>query len=554
MGGNEVLDKTNWLTALAMILTTVACSDPPSPPARDVGTADTADGGLADALTTRDEPDIVTDDEVVFGRVPPNTDDPGWEGGWRRTTVQNVGEAPLVIEDIYVTGSDNFRVTYPTQGAEVGDVSSDTESWPGTLAPDASFDVRVWFRPDDNLPESGQLVFETNDPDESISAVELSANAGFPCLELLPSDEVHLGEGAPGQVLRETVALRNCSRSKPLELEDIGIRNDDSGVFYVEEAETPFVLAPGERARFDVVASIVDDGGPYRAELLIQSSDPANARVRLPVLAFGVSHTDCPFAHAVAWTEDNRAPRTVLETAPLTVVEFDGSRSFDSNGSVERYEWTVLSRPHGSTQRLVPANDVVSPRLFIDVVGTYEVALEAYDGDGNASCNERQVIEIRAVSEDDVYIELVWDTPADPDPADNFGSDVDLHYLHPHGRWDEPPYDVFWRNPSPDWGDFGDASDDPSFARDDTEGAGPEVVTHNGLESLSYRIGVYYYSDKTLGSSEATVRVYLRGSLEWVYPAKELGQTGAFWEVATIEGPDGIITPVDEMYEGFPEE
>ncbi|WP_168210954.1 hypothetical protein [Persicimonas caeni] len=548
-----MLDKTNWLTALAMILTTVACSDPPSPPARDVGTADTADGGLADALTTRDEPDIATDDEVVFGRVPPNTDDSNWEGEWKRMTVQNVGEAPLVIEDIYVTGSDNFRVTYPAQGAEVGDVSRDTESWPETLAPDASFDVRVWFRPDDNLPEQATLVFETNDPDESVREVLLWGGSGPPCLEVRPGDQINLAQGEPGQEVRERVYLQNCSRSRPLQVSRVQMSDDDEGRFGLESASTPVEVPPGERIWFDVVFQSVDEQ-THTGEVLITSDDPSHGQIRLPVFARGASDTDCPFARADAWVAGSDERTRPIVTSPLEGIMLDASRSFDFDGSVERYEWTILERPEGSSARILPSSDSVEARFFVDLAGFYMVGLEVYDDEGNASCNGRQLVIVEAVVADDIYIELLWETPGDSDPTDYDGTDLDLHYLHPQGEWDQAPWDVWGYNAMPDWGMQGDQEDDPRLLSDDTYGGGPEVIAHSQLESVEYRLGVFYRGDNDLGPSYATVRVYVGGELEWAYPAKELSQTGAFWEVATIEGPDGSITPVDEVYEGFPEE
>ncbi|MBA2660764.1 MAG: hypothetical protein H0U74_00590 [Bradymonadaceae bacterium] len=48
---------------------------------------------------------------------------------------------------------------------------------------------------------------------------------------------------------------------------------------------------------------------------------------------------------------------------------------------------------------------------------------------------------IHAVSDDDIYIQLIWATPDVPEPTQGLGTDVDLHYLHPLGRWNRAPYD-----------------------------------------------------------------------------------------------------------------
>ena len=51
-------------------------------------------------------------------------------------------------------------------------------------------------------------------------------------------------------------------------------------------------------------------------------------------------------------------------------------------------------------------------------------------------------------------VQLTWHTPADPDETDNFGSDLDLHFLHPNGDWWDIPWDIHWMNLHPDWGRF----------------------------------------------------------------------------------------------------
>jgi hypothetical protein len=201
---------------------------------------------------------------------------------------------------------------------------------------------------------------------------------------------------------------------------------------------------------------------------------------------------------------------------------------------------------------MLPDNHSVTPRLFIDLIGTYQIGLEVTDQTGARSCRRQAVVTIVAApNDDDVYIQLVWDTPEDPDQTDNFGTDLDLHYLHPNGQWDEAPWDIFWRNPNEDWGVQGDGSDDPSLDIDDT-GAGPENIRHSGLENVTYRVGAYYYSDNTLGESYATLRVYTHGTLAIEMANHHMPRTGAFWEAALIHGNSLTVSPIDRLHQGFP--
>ncbi len=259
-------------------------------------------------------------------------------------------------------------------------------------------------------------------------------------------------------------------------------------------------------------------------------------------------NVECPEALPRARVQGGQWQTDSLTTIPLETVEFDAS---PSTGDIVRYEWTIIERPEGSTQRLVPASSVENPRLFLDLAGIYVIQLrvltEEYAGE---SCATTATIEIDACPcDNDIHIQLTWETPADPDQTDNNGTDLDLHYLHPNGRWNEAPWDIYFRNPTADWNDNGNG---PSLDIDDTDGAGPENINHSGPDNLTYRTGVYYYSDRGLGGSYATVRIYVRGQLEYEYKAKHLEENGTFWDVATISWPSGDIAPTGHITMGFP--
>jgi hypothetical protein len=386
------------------------------------------------------QPDIEAPRFLAFEGVPPQPDEPGWRGEHRLLTVHNVGQAVLRFDDIFVTGSDRFSLSFPRPDAEV-DPSRDSEIAPEMLAPGQSASIRVWFQPDDYLPQHAELIFATNDPDQALFTVDLTAPSS-PC------------------------PLQASASASVLEADDY---------------------------------------------------------------------------------------QTTLETVPLNTVIFDASASGFVEGSNRQLEWTIVSRPPGSTQRLLPNSRDASPRLFLDVAGTYEVQLRVGDDSDQQRCEQRALVTINAVPDKDIHIQLVWDTPEDPDQTDRFGTDIDLHYLHPNGRWDEGPWDIYWRNPGENWG-MQSSSDDPHIDIDDTDGAGPEHISHSGLENVNYRVGAYYYSDATLGSSNATVRIYVRGELEFEMAGRRMPRIGAFWKVALIHGRTLAVTPIDRMHEDFPEQ
>ena len=123
-------------------------------------------------------------------------------------------------------------------------------------------------------------------------------------------------------------------------------------------------------------------------------------------------------------------------------------------------------------------------------------------------------------------------------------------------------YDCFFLNSTPDWGQTGNESDNPSLDIDDFTGGGPENISlsepENNTTALggAYQVGVHYYSSvdrETLfdyGPSEARVRVYIRGELAWDFTdanvaggsnpgVKEMSATGHFWNAAEITWPEG---------------
>ncbi len=236
---------------------------------------------------------------------------------------------------------------------------------------------------------------------------------------------------------------------------------------------------------------------------------------------------------------------------PLSTIELDASQS---QGDIDRHEWTFLSYPQGSTPRFVPDNNGQFPRLFLQLAGTYEVQLTvAGQNAAGEVCSDTDVVEIVACPCDgDIHVQLTWATPGAPDETDTLGADLDLHYMHPNGRWGEEPWDIFAMNPTADWGVQGDDTDDPRLDIDDTDGAGPENINHNGLENVRYSVGVYYNDDNGLGTSYATVRVYVRGTLMLEVENKHMPRTGTFWHVADIEWPSATVTRVDRLFQGYP--
>ena len=500
-------------------------------------------------------------------------------------TLENAGQAKLDISDIQVIESELFEVrTFVDQSGsdqdggdkKMGQQGDEEPAGPqpeedapisevvGTaLPPGESVDLRVYFEPEDNKPERGALAIFSNDPDQGEKVIELLGNSGSPCLGLSHQKEVNFGVSSIDQTASKTVTVENCrSRAENLTLEGIEVVDDGGGVFSVSESSLPgdlndaaYVVEGDDRANF-VVEFEPKAKKVYNGTLLVESNDPSRQAHRIELVGKG-SDNRCPNAVAEAAVEGNENQRAQIDTLPLETIRFDASGSTDPDGSIERYEWSIIDRPKDSTARLTPSSSAKQPELFLDLAGDYKVELKVYDNEETASCGERAIVEITAIPQDDIHVQLVWDTPADPDQTDTDGADLDLHYLNPNGQWNEKPYDIFWHNKTGDWGLKGDSpaatKDNPTLDIDDTDGAGPENVNHDEPKNgTAYSVGVYYYDANGFGPSYATVRIYIDGQLAKEFKNKYMSGTFDFWKVGLVEWPSKNIYKRDEKFDGFP--
>lgn len=526
------------------------------------------------------KPQINAPDQLNFTSVEPGTRQ------WKRFSIQNIGQVPLKITKIQKSGSSTYAVRVPPADEDGGDSGggnktmdddSDQENGgpipdddakidselPKTLEPGEGFDLRVWFTPEDNRAEEGSITIFSNDPDNAQKKVEFIGNSGVPCLGLSHEDEINFGQSSTGKVATKTVTVENCRprSDEPLKLENVTIAEDGGGVFGLKNQSLPGDLNDGQAYALDgdeatnfVVTFTPPENQSYSGVLKVESNDPSRRTHEIKLVGAG-SDNECPEAVAEGKVEGGSRLKTSLNTLPLETIVFDGTDSQDPDGEVERYEWSIIDRPADSTARLTPNSNVEQPELFLDLAGTYKVELVVYDDKGAASCGEQAIVEIRAVPNEDIHIQLVWDTPSDTDQTDTTGADLDLHYLNKkHAKaWNEAPWDIFWHNKTADWGEENRKADDPSLDIDDTDGAGPENVNHDEpVTGQSYAVGVYYYDDHGFGPSYATVRIYIDSELKKEYKNKFLSGTFEFWKVGLIEWPTKNIYKRDEKSTGFP--
>ena len=150
---------------------------------------------------------------------------------------------------------------------------------------------------------------------------------------------------------------------------------------------------------------------------------------------------------------------------PQTVLHLYGDQSYTSKGDVAKWTWSV-EQPPGSQSFFIPSENYPNPDFEVNVAGKYTFNLMIYNSQGVPSCAP-DTFEVVVVPDKAIHIELLWHTPGDPDETDvgpEAGSDLDLHLVHPWAGgpdidgdgqpdgWFDEPFDRFWFNAHPEWG------------------------------------------------------------------------------------------------------
>ncbi len=501
---------------------------------------------------------------VNFGRQVAN------EEARIELTALNTGIAVLEISQFLLSGSEDFSVELnggdPTTDASLLE-DPDNDGTPG-LNPDASFTFELIYLTDAPGPDDGELSIFSNGIAENV-IIELSANSASPCIEINPT-ALAFEAGLVGQSTPRALTISSCGL-EPLRIDDLKIVSEE-GVFEFEEMsfpQLPLLLPPHDITAPDQeqpnrsvqVLFTPEEESAFLGTLLVESNDPVFPQVEIPLSGRGSQNT-CPEARVV---------QEIFTVPPLEAITLDGSASSDPDaldGFPVRYEWTVIQRPAGSTSEPVerfrnvlrpqdggPEDDPATPQaqFFVDIAGEYVIDLQVTDLLNATAPSEicrQSAARVRVLADplDDIHLQLVWETPGDPNQTDEAGTDLDLHLLHPEGAdWFDSRYDCSFLNATPDWGGNYQVSDDPSLDIDDRNGAGPENINLDNPQNTDqisgrgqYLVGVHYYRSTQgnfggveYGHSQATVRIYLEGVL--AYEGEErLEATNAFWEVGGI--------------------
>ena len=487
---------------------------------------------------------FVSPNPIDFGRVP--------EGAvaTEAVEVQNIGTSDLDLGSVTVISpSGEFEIDLEDQQAFSAAV----------LEPGDSILVDLTYAPLTAGYDDGVLVVRSNDPNDPEFRVPIQANGAEPCISVTHEEGYSFGQRQTGRTHEEVFTVTNCSTASNGEALIVDAITwspnlDPSPSFGLASLPgLPLTIEPEGTATFVVTYAPEIEGDVERALLRISSNDEIKSPLDIEITGTGSDNT-CPTAVATCVIRDSGAPpSTEISALPLDVLDCTSAASTDPDGDIIERVWQVVERPEGSTASFDDPS-AESPSLFLDLAGRYALELDLVDDDGSPACEPARVVVV-ATPDEDIHVQLVWTTPADPDETDEgfaAGTDVDLHLLHPNGCWEERPWDCHWRDTQPNWGDTSRTDDDPSLDIDDTDGAGPENINLDNPEAgITYRVGVHYYNDHGFGTSIVTARIYLFGTL--VYEdTQEMTDRGQFWQVAEIDWPTGAVRPIGAVTGDIP--
>jgi hypothetical protein len=526
--------------------------DPTAAAQPDAGDADAgsdADSG-ADADVRPPAPDLVVEPTRLAFPLPDPTARQRIE--WKLLYMRNRGDLPLTIDSVRVPDSDSFALRFPRGGIvdEPGEPDAEPTEPPAEIAPGESAPIRVWYSTDDARSESAVLEILSNDPDSPALAVPLTANADPPCIEYPDGNRIVFETRSPRR--QRSFSIRNCSGTHDLIIDDFRLEQDGGGALKLDETELPAFptrLGPGSTLDTEVeLTSTRDDWN--RGVIVVETNDPYRPRTTVDILRDSAGN-DCPVASVVALEQGSDRPiQDTRQIEPGTVVELDGSGSADPDGQVVRYAWRPLEAP--APVSLQTSDGGARATLNLDQPGTYLIELVVFDDDGAISCAAPAQARLVA-TRNDIRVEVDWRTPGDPNPNDGVGANVDLHYLHPNGRWNERPWDIWEDHPTADWSRIQRPDTPPEMLEVTENGPGSEALYHATPEwDREFAVGLHYADDRGLGPSFATLRLLSDDQVVWESREVRLDDTGDFYEAAHFAMPGPTIIEIDEKSEDFP--
>lgn len=457
---------------------------------------------------------------------------------------------PIDTANVLNDQSSVFDVSFSYEG----DVS---DKPPAVLKARSSVEVKVSATSSTQGVFVAQLALASSQEPQTLP-IELRANFTESCLRFEGAQAASNGDVdylfdfgiiPKGQKATTSFFLTNCSGSNAAKVQRLSIEGTHASVFEtlmvspnntldlepLERVEIPISFTPGLTASQTAQLSIQTTDGNYVAPT-VQLQGQGGFGECVPVVA-------------QARSINTQEMGQTLEVVPLSTVQLSVTSSHEAQ---TRFEWVLRRAPVHALTRFVEVPNSSDMTLFLPLVGQYVVDVFAIDAEGRRSCAPATMT-LDVTPQSSFYIQLHWHTPNDPEPLDENGADLDLHYSRDADGWNDTQYDIYWSNPTADWGEPG-VADDPVLVREDDGGYGPEAISHGVPDQTfmeTYYIGAYYFADNGLGRSFASVQIYVDKTLifdAWS-PSLSLNR---FWRVGAINGQTRSFTPSNTVRTGFP--
>jgi hypothetical protein len=365
--------------------------------------------------------------------------------------------------------------------------------------------------------------------ENTINRVKDPPGEGTPAIEVLPNP-VDFGIVPSGEESSQVLVLSSVGNATlNVTAMQIGIGRE---TFSLVE---PMNGTYEPDASTELVVTYRSDGSETIGDLQILSNDPADPNLTVPLLAGAEvivdtgdsGDTDPPLAQPVAVCSVDPAEVLAIHES----ADWIGNSSYDPDGSITDYSWTLYSSPPGATSTM-PGGTANRRGFTPDVAGEYIGELVVTDNDSLVS--EPCYATLNATAGDGLWVEAFWT---------NSGDDMDLHLLDDGGvlTTDSDCYFANCTWGSLNWGGAG-TSDDPILDLDDIPGTGPENINIDSPARGTYTVYVHDYPGSVYTSrNDVTVNVYLAGRLVWT-DTRNINAEGCYEPFVEVTVPGGATT------------
>ncbi|MEQ1566289.1 MAG: choice-of-anchor D domain-containing protein [Myxococcota bacterium] len=378
---------------------------------------------------------------------------------------------------------------------------------PITLAPNESRSMNIAFTPPEPLPYASQLVFQVTQFGDLAVDVRGEGNstpkavcAALPVNPIIPDESVTwFGSDSSDPAGRPLTYSWTLVAAPPGS--SVGL---------------PAGAGP-DLAGFDP-----DELGRYTAELVVTNDLGESASCQASIVAVDTK------PQAVC----NVAPNPA--TALVDKVDWTGVGSSDPAGGALTYDWSLSSKPPGSSV-VLPFGPATSPdrnNFVADLAGTYTGRLVVTNPYGVSS--DPCFVDLEVIPGEDLWVEMFWS---------NGGEDMDLHLVRDAGALGSSE-DCYYANcvGGHAWGAAG-TDDNPSLDLDDIGGNGPENINVSVPEDLVYHVWVHDYPMSVRNAdTDVTVNIYLAGLLAWT-GSQTIGGEDSYTWFADIDWATRTVTP-----------